>query len=385
MKKVSIGFVFILGFVGFVTSFGAHIVAVTLPFYIEQVGAGLMMVGLLIAVFDIAEIISKPLFGTLADKKGMKKTMQVGILIFILSSLLYPVVSPKLLILIRFFQGIGAAALSAVSLAMVGAYYKENKGRAYGIYNAIKGMGYVISPLIGGAIILKNNFNGIFFASALIGCLALLLSLLLPQSQSKTENALDDDDDLSFASFIAVFKDSRLWPWYIVIVINMFFVGILFGFLPVHIHNLNFSPLKSGILLSVIAIAYLGIQPVAGWLADKMDQVLIIRCGLILSGISTAVIPFTSGFFLPVVCVLAGIGIGTVWTNSDTLVSHLSKEGKLGATMGAAGSFKEFGDMIGPLLMGGISQLFDLTTGFVACGTLGIVAIVFTLKNHNKK
>ncbi|MEP6596435.1 MAG: hypothetical protein ABJA71_10845, partial [Ginsengibacter sp.] len=43
--KTSLKFAFILGFVGFVTSFGAHIVAVNLPFYAEKVRIGLTMIG----------------------------------------------------------------------------------------------------------------------------------------------------------------------------------------------------------------------------------------------------------------------------------------------------------------------------------------------------
>jgi MFS family permease len=139
--KTSLKWAFILGFVGFVTSFGAHIVAVNLPFYAEKVGIGLTMIGVLIAVYDFAEILAKPVFGGIADKKGMKKAMLAGIILFIIASLLYPFIPSKLLIVIRFLQGLGAAALSAVSLAMVGNFYKENKGRAFGIYNAIKGAG----------------------------------------------------------------------------------------------------------------------------------------------------------------------------------------------------------------------------------------------------
>ncbi|MFV5690250.1 MFS transporter [Flavobacterium sp. ZT3R25] len=126
--KTSIKFAFILGFLGFATSFGAHIVAVNLPFYAEKVGIGLTMIGLLIAIYDFAEIIAKPVFGGLADKKGMKKALCLGIIIFALASLLYPFVPPKLLIVVRFFQGLGAASFSAISLAMVGILYKDNKG-----------------------------------------------------------------------------------------------------------------------------------------------------------------------------------------------------------------------------------------------------------------
>ena len=139
----------ILGGVGFVTSFGAHIVAVNLPTYAEQVGVGIAMIGLLIAAYDLAEIVAKPTFGALADRQGMKQTLLAGIVLFILASLSYLVMPPELLLVVRFLQGIGAAALSAVSLALVAAYAAEWRGRAYGLYNAIKGAGFVICGLLG--------------------------------------------------------------------------------------------------------------------------------------------------------------------------------------------------------------------------------------------
>ena len=383
--KPSLKFAFILGFLGFATSFGAHIVAVNLPFYAEKVGIGLTMIGLLIAVYDFAEIIAKPVFGGLADKRGMKKALYLGIIIFTLASLLYPFVPPKLLILVRFLQGLGGASLSAVSLAMVGILYKENKGKAFGIYNAIKGFGYVVSPIIGGAIVMKSSFAGIFYACAGIGVIALLLAFTLPADKQKIAGAFDDDDDLSLKSLWVVLKNKTLMPWFLIIVINMFFVGILFGFLPVRIHDLGYNPFNTGLLLSATTISYLLVQPFAGWLADKFNPVLILRWGMLLSIISTALIPFVTGTFLIIVCIAAGIGIGVVWTNSDAMVSNLSDEKQMGATMGVAGSFKELGDMIGPLMMGAISQALGLQWGFVICAVLGFIALLITVINGNKQ
>ena len=384
--KTSLKFAFILGFLGFATSFGAHIVAVNLPFYAEKIGIGLTMIGLLIAVYDFAEIVAKPVFGGLADKRGMKKALYLGIIIFTLASLLYPFVPPKLLILVRFLQGLGGASLSAVSLAMVGILYKENKGKAFGIYNAIKGLGYVISPVIGGAIVMKSSFAGIFYACAGIGVIALLLAFTLPADKQKSSSAFDDDDDFSLKSLWVVLKNKTLLPWFLIIVINMFFVGILFGFLPVRIHALGYNPFNTGLLLSATTISYLVVQPFAGWLADKFNPVFILRVGMLLSCISTALIPFVTGTFLIIVCIIAGIGIGVVWTNSDAMVSNLSDENQMGATMGVAGSFKELGDMIGPLLMGAISQALGLKWGFVICAMLGFTALIITvIIGKNKK
>lgn len=378
MSKPRLWIAFVLGFVGFATSFGAHIVAVNLPEYARIAGVGLAMIGLLIAAYDMAEIVAKPVFGAIADRQGMKRTMMLGIVVFTLASLMYPFISSNLLLLVRFLQGVGAAALSAVSLAMVGTYFTEHRGRAYGIYNVVKGAGYVISPLVGKAIIIQSNFAALFYAVAAIGVLAFLLVIPLPSDRGKeTSNAFDDDDDaFSLSALTEVFRQPRFWPWYMVIVVNMFFVGILFGFVPVRIDVLGYRGLAAGALLSVVALSYLLIQPFAGMLADRINPVYTVQAGLVASGLGIILVPFVSGPLLVIVLILAGIGIGTVWTNSDTMMSLLASKGQLGSTMGVAGSFKEFGDMLGPLLIGVLSQAFGLTVGFVACGILGLLSVL---------
>ncbi len=365
-------YAFILGFIGFVTSFGAHIVAVNLPVYAKQIGVGMAFIGLLIAAYDLAEIVAKPISGALADKYGMKKTMLMGIIFFIPASLSYLWIPPSWLLLVRFLQGMGAAALSAVSLALIGLYYETGRGRAYGIYNAVKGAGYVVSPVLGGVIVLNSGFSSIFVASAAIGTVAFIIALFLPPPISTVTL---DDDDLSLSSAVSILKDPKLWTWYVVIVVNMFFMSILFGFLPVRVYALGYDPEMTGILLSVVALSYLLIQPVAGWMSDKLDTARTVRVGLVLSVLSIMLIPFVNGFLFLVVSVIAGMGVGVVWTNTDHLISRLAREGQLGITMGAAGSFKEFGDMLGPILIGLISQMLGLAAGFVICGVLGLLCI----------
>lgn len=195
----------VLGFVAFVTSFGAHVVAVNLPVYAKQVGVGLMAIGLLIAVYDFPEIFAKPVFGWIADRRGIKTTMLVGIAFFSLASLSYLFVTPRLLILVRFLQGLGAAALSITSAALLAEYFAEDRGKAFGIYNSLKGAGYVLGPIVGGVIVWKSSFAAIFLVSSAAGALAFLLSLLLPPTATKRR--LDDDDDFSLKFFDAAFRE----------------------------------------------------------------------------------------------------------------------------------------------------------------------------------
>src|SRR5947207_10087948 len=222
----------ILALSGFVTSFGAHIVATNLPAYAETVGAGAFMIGLLIGVYDFAELFAKPVAGFIADRRGMKLTLLAGLGIFIFGTLLFLAISPTLLLLVRFIQGLGAAALSTVSITLVAKYFVEGRGQAFGIYNAIKGAGYMVAPALGGFLAHTYGFAMIFVVSAAVGIVALLLSLSLPGDRGEGAELADDDDDISFKQFFLIFKAPRLLPVYSVIVINMFMVGILFGFLP---------------------------------------------------------------------------------------------------------------------------------------------------------
>lgn len=374
-------YLIILSLSGFVTSFGAHIVATNLPPYVKIVGGGAFLIGLLIAIYDFAELFAKPLAGYIADKRGMKIVLLIGILIFIFGSLLFLLLDPKFLLLVRFIQGIGAAALSTVSITLVAKYFTTDRGRAFGIYNAIKGAGYVISPALGGFIISEYGFTMVFTISAAIGAFVFFLALFLPEDHNQ-KVILEDDNDVPLKQFFSIFKESRLLFIYGIIVVNMFLVSILFGFLPVYLYSIGYTPFQSGMTVSLATVSYLLVQPFAGYLADKIQIHYTIFLGLIIASITIGALTFTSGIALKIILIFAGIGVGTVWTNSDTLVSSLADPEKLGASMGAAQTFKEFGDMFGPLLIGTLIHFFGVQVGFLTCSLLTIPFLIFLKRSR---
>jgi MFS family permease len=365
----------ILGLVGFVTSFGAHSVVVNLPTYAQQVGVGTFAIGVLIAVYDFSEVIAKPIFGYFADKRGQVMTLWVGLGVFSLASLAFLVVDPRLLIIIRLAQGLGAAAFSVVSVALVAAYFPNARGQSLGIYNALKGAGYVFAPVIGGFVVARVSFSGLFVISAIIGLTVLTLTFALHEPGEPAELA-DDDDDFNLRELLAPFSDRRLLPWYGIIVVNMFFVGILFGFVPVYLSSLSYDPFTAGLIVGAGTLAYLLIQPLAGSAADRFGTSATIVAGLLASSLSLVGMTFTQGAPLVALVVLGGLGIGIVWTNCDAMISQLAQAGQLAASLGTAGSYKEIGDMLGPLSVGALSQAFGLTLSFVACGAAGLASIL---------
>ena len=366
----------ILALSGFVTSFGAHIVATNLPSYAEAAHVGPFMIGLLIGVYDFAELFGKPTAGFIADRHGMKRTLLAGLVIFVVGSLLYLVLPSGFLLLVRFVQGLGAAALSTVSIALVARYFSASRGKAFGIYNAVKGAGYVIAPALGGFIAHHYGFAMIFVISSALAIVALLLSLFLPSDPDSRGELKDDDHEISLKQVFLIFEDPRLSPVYAVILVNMFLVGIMFGFLPFYLHSIGYTPLQSGTAVSAVTLSYLLVQPLAGYLADTFNTRITVLAGLVVAALATIAVVFSSGPLLIAIAVIAGLGIGTVWTNTDALVGQFASESQLGASMGAAQSFKELGDMVGPLSVGLLTQFFGVRAGFVTCGVLALLLLI---------
>jgi MFS family permease len=112
---------------------------------------------------------------------------------------------------------------------------------------------------------------------------ALVASLFLPNDPS---GRLKDDEEPSLRASLLIFRDPRLTPIYATIVINIFLVGILFGFLPVYVHGIGYSATQSGTVVSLATAAYLLIQPVAGALADRYAMRTTVLLGLLVAALS---------------------------------------------------------------------------------------------------
>jgi MFS family permease len=63
---------------GFTTAFGAHGIAAALGVETEDLGLSLLGFGLVLALYDIAEVILKPVFGALSDRMASSPSSSVG-------------------------------------------------------------------------------------------------------------------------------------------------------------------------------------------------------------------------------------------------------------------------------------------------------------------
>jgi len=166
-----------------VTAFGAHAVAANLGGYATGHHASLLELGVLLALYDGAEVVLKPVFGVLADRVGARPVLVGGPVGFGLASAAFVVAGrPDALGLARLAQGASAAAFSPAASAMVGALGgQRGRGRAFGGYGAAKGLGYVAGPVVGGGLVLAGGYNLLFAAMAVLAlAVATLCYALVP-------------------------------------------------------------------------------------------------------------------------------------------------------------------------------------------------------------
>src|SRR4029450_2855651 len=149
---------------GFVTAFGAHAIAATLGRYASDHHASLIQLGVLLALYDGAEVLLKPAFGALADRIGPRPVLLGGLLAFAAASAAFVAAGdPDALAATRLAQGAAAAAFSPAASTLVARLSPtRQQGRGLGSYGAWKGLGYTLGPLLGGALIALGGFALLF-------------------------------------------------------------------------------------------------------------------------------------------------------------------------------------------------------------------------------
>ncbi len=121
--------------------------------------------------------------GAIADRYGALRTYRVGVLAFVLTSVLCAL-APTLLILIilRAFQGAAAALIPGTTLALIGRMNPEpaDRHRAIGLYALVTGCGFAAGPTVGGILIAAGGWRWIFLINVPVGILALAWSRYFP-------------------------------------------------------------------------------------------------------------------------------------------------------------------------------------------------------------
>lgn len=361
---------------GFTTAFGAHSIAAGLGAESGGMGMGLLTFGVLLALYDVAEVVLKPVFGTLSDRIGAKPVIVAGLIGFALASLLGTTsATPLMLGLARLGQGAAASAFSPASSAAVARLAgPAAAGSYFGKYGSWKGLGYVLGPLLGAALIWTSGFQALFLVMAIVSAaasawvwIAMPRLPVLPRPRYTVAEVVRQSTRRSFLVPTLALAGSTAA------------LGAAVGFLPLLGRNLQMDIFASMAAVSLLALTSALTQPLFGRLRDQSRITapigMCLGLAMIAVGIALlAVLP--TPVMLYVAAVVVGCGIGITTPLGFAHLASTTPSARIGRTMGAAEIGREVGDAGGPMLVGAIAACVSLAAGL---GALGLVVAITSI------
>ncbi|MFF4754648.1 MFS transporter [Streptomyces sp. NPDC002514] len=366
---------------GFTTAFGAHGIAANLGAFSSDTVTSLLVLGGLLALYDGAEVVLKPVFGSLADRIGARPVLLGGLVAFAGASAVYAVAdSPGWLWAARLGQGAAAAAFSPSASALVARLNPAARhGRAFGGYGFYKSVGYTLGPLLGGLLVQAGGLRLVFVVLAVLGAAVALWTTAsvpaVPPLPKTRQTVLDLARRLAEPAFLVPTAA-------LAAATAALSVGV--GFLPVSGRAAGLGAVTTGAVVSVLAACAAIVQPKAGRALDegRLTTRVGLVAGLLLTaaGSACATLPGLTGVLAG--AVLIGAGTGLITPLGFAALASSTPPERLGRTMGAAELGRELGDAGGPLLVAGIAALATLTFGYAALAVLLAAGPALALLRH---
>lgn len=384
------------------------IVVVALPDMVRALNASLSDLQWVIDVYALALAALLLGAGAAADVLGRRRVHVAGTVVFALASLGCGLASNAgLLVAARAVQGMGAAAMFATTLPLLGSVYQgKQRSAALGMWGAVSGGAAAVGPVIGGLLTEGPGWRWIFFVNLPVSVASVWLTLrVVPESKGAPGRRVDWAGTAAFACFAgaATYATVRAGDvgWtsaptlgaYGVAVLSLLvfalverraanplldlallrspaLVGVLLGafgfsmaafgaipFLSIWLQTvLGMSPLRGSLVLLPLAGTSFVVAAVGGRLLHGVPARFTIGGGLLLVGVGgfcMAVLDAGSGWpaLVPGLA-LAGVGTGLVSPGLGGAALAAVPPARAGMAGGAVNTFRQLGYALGVAVLG---------------------------------
>jgi EmrB/QacA subfamily drug resistance transporter len=199
----------------FITFLDITIVSVALSGIQTQLRAGVSALQWVVGAYALTFACAMLMFGTIGDQFGRKRTMLVGLAVFVVGALMAGLSvtissSSALAIVIagRAVMGFGAAASEPGTLSMLRHLYPDYRmrNRALGVWAAVSGSALALGPVVGGALVYAWSWRAIFWFNVIFAIAAIALAaIVLPENADPDPRPIDIGGALLGAAALATF------------------------------------------------------------------------------------------------------------------------------------------------------------------------------------
>jgi EmrB/QacA subfamily drug resistance transporter len=177
----------------FMAAVEVTIVSTAMPTIVSELG-GFRLFSWVFAVYLLAQGVSTPLYGRLADLYGRKPVFVVGIFVFLVGSVACGFARQMFwLVLFRIFQGLGAGSIQALATTIVGDIYAaDQRAKVQGWLSGVWGLAAIAGPALGAFIVQHLHWAYVFWINLPIGITAIgIMIVCLDETVPKKHHRID--------------------------------------------------------------------------------------------------------------------------------------------------------------------------------------------------
>jgi MFS family permease len=356
---------------------GVASITPALPQIVERFNITPTQVALLITVFTLPGIFLAPFAGLMADKWGRKKILFPSLLLFGIAGVAcFFTRDWQLLLILRFFQGIGGASLGSLNVTLIGDLFSgERRTQVMGYNSSVLSIGTAIYPGVGGALAM---FGWQF---------PFLLTLLAIPTAVLLVRCLNNPEPTKPVSFIDYIKEvwgyinkKTVWGLFLV---NILMFVILYGsyltYLPQFLtERFHAEPWQIGFAMSGFSVVTAITSSQLGRIQRKLKPLQVFKLGFVLYGVSMITMAFVSQawqLFFPLICF--GFAHGMLVPSIPNALVTFAPINVRAGFMSINGMILRLGQTLGPVIIG----LFYLVggTSFAFIGGAIMAACMFII------
>ena len=362
----------------FFVAVGFGIVMPAIPIFAKSFGVNNAAIGLMVSAFAITRFCSGLISGTLVDRFGERAVFSSGVFMVALFTFLAGMAqSYHQLLIFRAAGGLGSSMFSVAAGSVIMRSVDDNhRGRAQSVYQGAFLLGGIAGPAIGGllsAISLRAPF---FVYSILLMCSGIVAFFFLKGDKIGVHAVSSSVDEST-----TVAEALRMKPYVIALVLTFISTWVTFGLrasiLPIFVtEDLKSTTAVVGYGLAISAIMQGIFLLRAGRFSDAKGRKAssIIGANVVFVGVLLLTFATHVWMFLAAMIVL-GLGGAFITTTPASIVGDVIK-GKGGKVIGIFQMAGDAGMMIGPVVIGAISDVYSYRTAFGFSATIFIVVLV---------